>query len=176
MVQGRRKGSKNKSTGHKAGGARHGAGRPKTKKDAPALQDRLQQPTLRAFSAFVPDATTRPAPAEPFHGTNADSNHSEETVAIPAAAIDGAAQENQEHAAQAREQKKIADAEHNELMRQTMITKLRQAIADGSLESVLECLPPDDEDDMSDGSDDDCDESESAPGTKNPPKRTLLFG
>jgi hypothetical protein len=159
---GRSNGSKNNSN-HEAGGRRKGAGRPKTKKDAPA-QQRLQQSTLR--NAFCAPTTE------------------EDELLVRAAIAEQQRKEVETDAEQAAatKQQEEAAAQRREEQRQRMLKKLREATADGSLDSVLECFPGGDgNDDNGDDSDDDEEtttptsaKKKRKPYTYKPPKGSTL--
>ena len=137
MVRGRTTGTTNKSAGHKAGGVRQGAGRPRARRDAHALL-RLQQHTLRAFSVLpLPNVPPRALLGDE---TAALLDDTEEPVPTMEEQEKAAVAAEEVRASAALEQKN-AEARQYEVMRQTMIEKLRQATADGSLDAVLECLP-----------------------------------
>jgi ABC-type nitrate/sulfonate/bicarbonate transport system substrate-binding protein len=133
-TMGRSKGSKNNGKHHEAGGKRKGAGRPMTKKDAPA-QQRLQQSTLR--NAFRVPTTE------------------EDELLARAAIAEHQPKETEAEQAAAAKQQEEAVAHRREEQRQRMLKKLQEATADGLLDSVLECFPGDGDDDNGDDSDDD---------------------
>jgi hypothetical protein len=127
-TMGRRQGSKNNSKHHEAGGKRKGAGRPKTKKDAPA-QQRLQQATLRNAFRGPTDAAEEELHARAAIAEQQPTNAAEEELHTRAAIAEQQRKEAEEAAKKAGEaaatkQKEEAAAQRREEQRQRMLKKL----------------------------------------------------